>query len=180
MLVLTVPERRVFIETELKFVNLDAVTLKLEHSLLSVSKWESKYCKPFISKDKKTREEMIGYMKCMTVHPLNLPEDFYNTLTPNLHEQIEGYINSPMTATVLPKNRDSGSREIITTELIYYWMIANQIPFECQKWHLNRLLTLITVCTIKNTPKKKLSKNGLLTRNYSLNEQRKKQLNTKG
>lgn len=154
--------------------------LQLEHSLVSLSKWESKWCKSFLSNKNLTEEESIDYIKCMTVTQ-NVPEEVYNNLTPEIMKEVTDYISAPMTATWFSEdNKGKGSRETVTAELIYYWMIALNIPFECQKWHLNRLLTLIRVCNIKNTPPKKLGKRGLMSRNAALNAARKKQLNTNG
>ena len=162
-----------FIEPEYKI-------LQLEHSLVSLSKWESKWCKSFFSKQGMTSEETIDYIKCMTITQ-NVKEDVYDHLTRENVEEIKKYIEAPMTATTFFDDKNKGtSRETITSELIYYWMIALNIPFECQKWHLNRLLTLIKVCNIKNQPPKKMSKREIMSRNAALNAARKKQHNTRG
>lgn len=157
--------------------------LQLEHSLVSISKWEAKWCKPFLRKEAMTDEELIDYVKCMTLTQ-NVDPEAYRFLTNENIEQINGYINAPMTATWFTEDKNSkgkkNSGEQVTSELIYYWMIALNIPFECQKWHLNRLLTLIRVCNVKNQPPKKMSKKDILSRNAALNAARKQQLNTKG
>lgn len=181
MLTITIPATEEFDEAKGEFIYAKEQTLQLEHSLLSISKWESKWCKPFLSKHDKTPEEVIDYIKCMTLNP-SVDESVYRCLSQSNLNKINDYIGSPMSATYFSEDKNSKSnREIITSELIYYWMIALQIPFDpCQKWHLNRLLTLIRVCNIKNAPPKKMSKRDIMSRNASLNAARRKQLNTKG
>lgn len=155
-------------------------TLQLEHSLVSLSKWESKWCKAFLTNQEKTYEETIDYIRCMTLTQ-NVDPEVYNHLTEENILQIKTYIEAPMTATTFSdEKKGRGGREIVTSELIYYWMIALQIPFECQKWHINRLLTLIKVCNIKNTPPKKSSKRDIMSRNAALNAARRQQMNSKG
>lgn len=180
MLRITVPADELWDGVKGEFIPVKEQTLQLEHSLVSLSKWESKWCKPFFAKDGKSYEETIDYIKCMTLTQ-NVSPNVYRNLTRENIEEINKYIESPMTATTF-SNFQHGSRnqEVITSELIYYWMIALNIPFECQKWHLNRLLTLIRVCEIKNTPPKKMSKRDIMNRNAALNAARRKQLNTKG
>lgn len=167
-------------EEKEEFVTGKSQVLQLEHSLVSLSKWESKWQKPFFSKADKSQEEVLDYIKFMTIgHGIN-PE-VYDRLSQDNIREINQYIEAPMTATTFSKDKNSaGNKEIITAELIYYWMIALNIPFECQKWHLNRLLTLIRVCNIKNQPPKKMSKRDVMSRNAQLNAARKKRLNTKG
>lgn len=155
-------------------------TLQLEHSLVSLSKWESKWCKPFLTRQKKTLEETLDYIKCMTLTQNVNPEVYYYLTVPCIN-QINHYIDAPMTATTFLEDETiKHSHEQVTAELIYYWMIALNIPFECQKWHLNRLLTLIRVCNVKNQPPKKMSKRQLLSRNAALNAARRKKTNGKG
>ena len=166
-------EKQEFVEPEYRY-------LKLEHSLVSVSKWESKWCKPFISKEDKTTEETLDYIKCMTITQ-NVDPDIYNHLTKENIDKVNDYIRAPMTATFFSEDKTSkGSREIVTSELIYYWMIALNIPSKYEKWHLNRLITLIRVCEIKNSPPKKRSRRDLMRHNTELNAARRKALNTKG
>lgn len=163
-----------------EFVSAEEVTLTMEHSLVSLSKWESKWGKPFLSNKDKTDEEVMDYIKCMTLTE-NVNPEVYDHMTQANLESINTYINAPMTATTFSNEKNKGtSREIVTSELIYYWMIALQIPLECQYWHLNRLMTLIKVCNIKNAPPKKMSKRDAIRRNASLNAARRQQLNTRG
>lgn len=153
--------------------------LNLEHSLISISKWEAKWHVPFITTKDKTEEQTIHYIKCMTIN--QVPDIAYEHLSIQNIRDISEYINNPMTATTISERPGARkSREIVTSEVIYYWMIALQIPFECEKWHLNRLMQLITVCNEKNTPAKKMSKQEIMERNKALNEARRKKYNTKG
>lgn len=170
----------VFDESKQEFVDKKEQILRLEHSLISLSKWESKWNKAFLSMKEKTNEETIDYIRCMTMTP-NVDPDVYSRLTSDNIKEINDYISAPMTATWFSDEKSKGgSRETITSELIYYWMISLNIPFECEKWHLNRLLTLIKVCARKNAPPKKRSKSEIMRRNAELNAIRKKQLNTMG
>lgn len=179
MLEITIPANECWDERTQTFVIIKEQTLRLEHSLVSLSKWESKWCKSFFAREDKTYEETIDYIRCMTLNTYVEP-DVYNYLTDENIKQIGDYISAPMTATTFSDNKKGGSREQITSELIYYWMVSFNIPFECQKWHLNRLLTLIKVCNIKNQPLKKMSKGEIMSRNAALNAARRKQYNTRG
>lgn len=182
MLQITIPAVELWDETNETFINTKEQTLRLEHSLVSLSKWESKWCKPFLSKEEKSYEETIDYIKCMTLTP-NVDPDIYQYLSKDNIEQIDKYIEAPMTATYFSDNKvggKGGSHEVVTNELIYYWMIALNIPSEYEKWHLNRLLTLIRVCNIKNQPPKKMSKRSIMSRNAALNASRRQQYNTRG
>ena len=157
------------------------VTLQLEHSLVSLSKWESKWNKPFLSKTtERTAEEMCDYIRCMTLTQ-NVDPDLYYFIPESVIQQITEYIDAPMTATTFSKQpNEKPSKEIVTTELIYYWMVSFGIPFSCEKWHLNRLMTLIRICSIKNAPQKKMSANEIRNRNRALNEARRKSMHSKG
>lgn len=180
MLQIVVPAIEYYDERNNKFVEMKEQTLHLEHSLISLSKWESKWNKPFLSRKDKTQEETLDYIRCMTLTQ-NVDPSVYSRLSSENISQISDYINAPMTATTFSDRRTGkASREIITAELVYYWMVNYNIPFECQKWHLNRLLTLIRVCTIKNSPPKKMSEAEVMRQQAELNEIRKAQLNTKG
>ena len=167
-------------EDKQEFVVVNGVELQFEHSLVSLSKWESKYEKPFLSDEEKTEEEMFWYIKAMVLNT-KIPPGVFDKLTPINIKAIDEYINARMTATTFGNEKDEPrGRERITSELVYYWMIALQIPFECQHWHLNRLLTLIKICNLKNSPEKKLSPAEVAARNRSLNAQRKAKLGTTG
>lgn len=181
MLKITIPSIELYDEANQEFVTSKEQTIVLEHSLVSLSKWESKWCKPFLSNDDKTLAETIDYVECMTVTQ-NVDPILYKGLTNENLKDVSEYIDLPMTATTIQidKQKKPLKKEIITSEIIYYWMIAMTIPLECQKWHLNRLLTLINVCNIKNKPKEKMSKNETIARNKALNEERRKKLNTTG
>lgn len=173
-----VPEQ--YDEAKEEFIPAKEQTLRLEHSLVSISKWESKWCKAFFSKTDMTDEETVDYVKCMTLTQ-NVSPEVYECLSPSNIEEIHRYITAPMTATHFTRlEKNKPSRETITSELIYYWMIALNIPVEFEKWHISRLLTLIEVCNIKNQPPKKMSKRELASRNRALNAARRKQLNSKG
>lgn len=180
MLQITIPAVEQWDENEQEFITSKEQTLSLEHSLVSLSKWESKWCKPFLAKDDKTTEETIDYIRCMSMTQNVDPNIFKNITNENI-DIVRKYIGSPMTASWFHDEKGGKSNsEQITSELVYYWMISLNIPFECQKWHLNRLLTLIQVCNIKNKPMKKRSKRDIMSRNTALNATRRKRLNTRG
>lgn len=180
MLQITIPANELWDERNEVFINVKETTLQLEHSLVSLSKWESKWNKPFLTNNDKTTEEILDYIRCMTITQ-HVDPNVYAAFTSDNIKQVMDYIALPMTATTFSNIKNSApSREIITTELIYYWMIAFNIPFECQKWHLNRLLTLIKVCNIKNQKPEKMSKSQIMSRNAALNAARRKKLNTRG
>lgn len=180
MLTIIVPNVEMFNEQSQEFVTKDDVTLELEHSLVSLSKWESKYEKPFLTKEERTNEEILGYIKCMTLTP-DVPDSIYSKLSEENITAINEYLDSKMTATWFSEAPGAPqSRDIITAELIYYWMITFQIPFECERWHLNRLFTLIRVCNIKQAKPKKMSRSEIAARNRELNAQRKAQFGTRG
>lgn len=180
MLHITIPAIEQWDEINEQFINTKEQKLSLEHSLVSLSKWESKWCKPFFSKQEKTQEQKIDYVRCMTITQ-NVDPEIYKYLSKDNLKQINDYIDAPMTATWFSEDKNKkGNNKQITSEIIYYWMIAFNIPFECQKWHLNKLMTLIRVCDIKNQPPKKRSQKEIMSRNAALNAARRKQLNSKG
>jgi hypothetical protein len=179
MLRIVIPATELFNENDSTFTSLDSVVLSLEHSLISVSKWESKWCVPFLSKGNKTSEQVVDYIRCMTLTQ-NVPPEVYLRLSPENYESIQEYINAPMTATIINRRDRRPNPEIITSEIIYYWMVALNIPFECQTWHLNRLLTLVNVCNLKQQSSKKLKGKGLLKSNAAINAERRAALNSRG
>ena len=179
MLRITIPAQEFFKEETFEFLKYEEVTLELEHSLVSISKWESKWNKAFLSKREKNYEETMDYIKCMTLTP-NVDDEVYSRLTRANIDAINKYIEAPMTASHMTEEQNSSGNETVTSELIYYWMISLNIPVEFQEWHLNRLLTLIKVCNRKNSPPKKMDQQALMNRNRSLNAARRQQFNTHG
>lgn len=182
MLKISIPDTEVWDEQKQEFINVKATTLTLEHSLVSISKWESKWCKHFLNNPDKKPEEIIDYFRCMTLTQ-NVDPNAYYVIPSEEIKKINDYMEAPMTATTVKEAPGGGrgnSREIITSELIYYLMIAYNIPFECQKWHINRLLMLIRVCEAKNSKQKKMSKAETLRQNKALNAARRAKYHTKG
>lgn len=174
---ITIPEA--FNEEKSEFIAGDVVVINLEHSLVSMSKWESKWEIPFLSNQNKTNEHTLDYIRMMNLGAEFPPGLFRNFSNENF-EEIDAYISARMSATTFNDQNKTSSLEIITAELIYYWMVALTIPFECQQWHLNRLLALIKVCDEKNAPPKKMSRAEVIARNRQLNDQRRKEMGSKG
>ena len=179
MLPITLPEARMFNEQTETFIRVPAVTLKLEHSLISIAKWESKWQKSYLSSNGLTSEEFMDYIRCMSLDP-NIDRETLLRLTKNDLAIIIAYIKAPMTATTFSKlSNEPRNHDIITAEIVYYWMVSFGIPFECEKWHINRLLTLIEVCSRKQNPQKMSNMEAARMR-YAMNEARKKKFGTKG
>lgn len=174
MLTIEIPGMDFYDEEKEQFITMKPKKVQLEHSLVSLAKWESKWNKPFLDYKEKTLEETLDYIECMIISPA-LDRETIANLPDSVLVQIKEYIDRKMTATTVNHQQKTGSRKIITAELIYYWMVALNIPFECQKWHLDRLLTLIDVCSVENAPKQKMS--GRETRDYhrAVNASRRKQ-----
>lgn len=178
------PAREEFIYTE----EIPETKLTLEHSLVAISKWESKWKKAFLKENvRKTPEEILDYIRCMTIEE-NIPENVYEYIPADEVDRIMKYVEDTMTATYInrkPAKETPGKKDVVTSELIYYWMIANQIPFECENWHLNRLMALIQICSVKNAAmyggkKNRADKNSLLKNNAAMNAARRAKLGSKG
>lgn len=176
---LIIAPMEMFDEANQTFFYTKQYDLRLEHSLVSLSKWESKWQKPFLTKGDKSREETLDYIRCMTITQ-NVDPIVYSYMSQKNIDDVAEYIASPMTATIVNQQKTNGKSEIITSEIIYYWMISFNIPFECQTWHLNRLLMLINVCSIRNQPAKKISRKDHLARQKALNDARKSKYHTNG
>ena len=180
MLKLIIPGTEHFNEATEEFTTVGDVEIELEHSLVSLSKWESKFKKPFLNDAKKSPEETVAYIEAMIISPNN-PHDIAFRLSQDNINEINAYIESTESATTFGTMPDrKGRGEIITAELIYYWMVAFNIPFECETWHLNRLFALVRICNIKNSKPKKMSRGEIARRNAELNALRRSQLNTTG
>lgn len=181
MLQITIPETELFDEDRQEFVYVSKpVTITLEHSLVSISKWESKWKKPYLNNEERTTEEVIDYIRCMTITQ-NVDPNVYYALTAQNLKEIEEYIKDPHTATTIAdRGHANKTGEGITSELVYYWMCAYQIPFEAQKWHFNRLMTLIRIAGIKNNPDKKMSQKDAYAQQRKLNAMRRAKSKSRG
>lgn len=183
MLRIEVPASSEWDENNECFINTNACTLILEHSLLAISKWEAEYKKPFLNTENRTPQESLSYIKYMTITPNVDPNVYYIVIeSRKLMDEINAYMNDKQTATFFNEEdkKTKNSAKAITSELIYYWMVAHRIPFECQKWHINRLLTLIRVCNEENKPPKKVKLNDVYARNARMNAARKQKYNIRG
>lgn len=164
-------------------IDIKETKLQLEHSLISLKKWEQKWHKAFLKDEEKTKEELLDYIRCMTLNH-GIDQNIYNWVPADVMESVLTYIKDPMTATWFSDSSLVGcqrtSRETVTAEIIYYWMISLNIPVEFQKWHLNQLLTLIKVVNIKNQKEKKIDKKAAARERARLNAKRRAQYNSKG
>ena len=179
MFTLVIPDTERYDEEDSTFIKIKGCVLQLEHSLISVSKWESKWGVAFLAEGQKSDEQLTDYIRDMTI-TRGIDPGVYLTMPADVIATITDYIAAPMTATKINERQTKSNDELVTAELIYYWMISLNIPFECRKWHLNRLLTLVRVINIKNSPQKKLSRAELAARNRAENARRKAALKTSG
>lgn len=179
MLQIILPEIRSFDERTEEFITLSPVTLKLEHSLISLHKWESKWHKSYLHSQNLSSEEVLDYIRCMSLDP-NLDVKVLDRLTQSNLKQIEEYVHNPMTATTFNVKDRKRDKTIITAEVLYYYMINFGIPFECAKWHLNQLFALIQVCSLKNAPSKKTNKKETAANWAALNKARRARTGSRG
>lgn len=180
MLTITVPGDENYNEETQEFFTTGDIVLHFEHSLVSLSKWESIWEVPFLGKGDRTPEQLFSYIECMCLHAVSSPDIFTRLSADNL-EAINTYLDSKQSATTInDTSKGSGSREIITSELIYYWMVASKIPAEYQYWNLNRLFNLIRISGVKNSKPKRMSPSEMAARNRELNAKRRDQLGTAG
>jgi hypothetical protein len=182
MLQVTIPEQELWSEETEQFIYIKETKLQLEHSLISISKWESKYHKPFLDKKEKTAREFIEYIKCMTLTQ-NIDPIVYEHIPGDILKEITDYIQDPMTATTFGKNAKKGmpkaQNKVITSEVIYYWMCTLNVPVQFEKWHLSRLLTLIRVINEENSPTK-MNKKDIYAQNKSINAMRRAKHHSRG
>lgn len=179
MLKLKVLGTEVFNETTSEFGTDGDVVLELEHSLVSLSKWESKFEKPFLTGESKSTNEIIGYVRAMCLTP-DIPETIFKKLSGENFQEINSYIDAKMTATTFSDRKSRGSNEVVTSELIYYWMTVYTIPFACETWHLNRLFTLIRICNLKQEKPKQMSRAEQASEQRRLNAERRSRFNSTG
>lgn len=183
MLQIVVPKGEYWDEANEEFIYTEGGILKLEHSLISISNWESKWHVSFFNTLDKTDEQTLDYIRCMTLNSSSVNPDLYNHLSMKNVQDINRYIEDPMTATkvtVSQIGKEKTTGEFITSELIYYWMIQYGIPVEFEKWHINRLIMLIRVCSEKNKPNKKMNARQVAELNKARNAARRAKHGTKG
>lgn len=181
ILVLDIKAKEMWDEVNEEFVYAPSQKIVLKHSLLSISDWESKWRKPFLSNKEKTVDELRDYVRCMTINR-DVDDEIYKLLSYENLKQVKEYIDNPMTATTIKNRHGRRGRggEDVTSELVYCWMVEYGIPFECEKWNFNRLIMLIRVCDIKNTPGKKMSQRDIMSQNHALNQMRRSKFKSRG
>lgn len=179
-LTIKVPAADLFDPKSGRFITTKEITLTFEHSLLSISKWEAKWHKSFFLSTQKTDEENLDYLRCMCLTK-DVDPNVFKSLGVKNAKVISDYIADPMTGTTIKHQKDRPSREIITSELVYFWMSNFGIPFSpCEKWHFNRLMTLIEIASIKNTPPKKMGAREAAHQRSMLNAQRRAKFHSRG
>lgn len=151
-------------------------TLKIEHSLDSISKWESKYKKPYLEQKEFTYDEFVYYIDCMILNRSEIPEDWVSMLTVDSAKEIQEYIEDYPSATIIKhgKDKNDAGKRFITSELIYAYMAMSRVPFSADKWNIRRLLNLLEIIAIEQTPKKKVPKSQTLDRYRAMNKARRK------
>lgn len=182
MLTVHIPDVELFNNATGEFSYAKGGTLTLEHSLVAVHEWESKWKKPYLSQKKKTREESVDYIRCMIVEG-HVDDEALRAIPNDVMTTVDNYIHDPMTATIIHsegQSSNSSNGTFTTAEIIYWQMTVLNIPIVFETRHLNKLLTLIKICSIKNGKPKMLSKQERYERNRKINEQNKKRYNTKG
>ena len=180
MLTITIPPSELFDEARSEFLTTPGATIVAEHSLLALSKWESKFKRPLLASPEFSLEDLKSYFECMCFTP-DVPSEVFQNANSATLSRVSEYLMDPHTATTVPRSKGSTlDRETVTSELIYYWMVALNIPFETETWNLNRLITLIEVCNHKSQKPKKTSRAELYSRNRELNRQRRAKYSTKG
>lgn len=179
MLELTIPTTKMFNEQTGEITVLGGGTIKLEHSLAAISKWEAIVKKPFLEQESMTAQQLLLYIKCMSEDTID--DKILAGITDKNIEDISDYISDSMTATWFKEDhKKTGGKRIVTSELIYYWMATVGIPFECDKWHFNRLMTLIRIAGEEQKPSEKMDKKALAKRNRSLNAARRAKMHSRG
>lgn len=180
MLELKLERQEFYDEEKNEFFTTEPIELRFEHSLVTLSKWESKFEKRFLDEAEKTNEEILGYVECMLLDDIDFSK-VKSRLNQSHMTQINAYINAKNSATTFNEVQNSrGQTEAITSELIYYWMTIFKVPLACEDWHLNRLFTFIRVCNLKQQKPKKRSPHEIARERAEINERRKKELNTNG
>jgi len=181
MIKITIPPSELWDDNRQEFITItEPIIIPMEHSLVSIHEWEKQWHKPFLKKfPKKTTDETVSYLACMSLRDDVDPKVFY-AIPKGEMERINKYIEDPMSARTKSSGQRSAKRETITAELIYFWMFTYNIPYECREWHLNSLLSLIELCSIKNTPPKKMSASQKYAKYNALNNARRKAFHTKG
>lgn len=178
----TIPDQEMWDSEKNEFVYVKGCTIRMKHSLLSISKWEMTWKKPFLKPGYvMTEEETLDYYRCMTITQ-NVDPGIYRYIPTSEQEKINKYIETPMSAYIPQNKKSGGVKHTFVSEHIYYWMTAANIPQSYEKWHLSRLLNLLEIAANENDPKKskKMSRGEIYKQNQELNSARRKALGTHG